>query len=55
MTSEEAKIIWERGKNALERILKHVSVDKIEKLAGKIEDKEFRESFAFKQFMKSLK
>jgi hypothetical protein len=55
MSPEEQKQIWERGKDALERILKHVSVDKVEKLAAKIEDKEFRESFAFKTFMKQLK
>ena len=55
MAPEEKAQIWVRGQDALERILRLVSIDKIEKLATKIEDKEFRESFAFKQFLKSLK
>ncbi len=55
MTQEENAQIWARGQHALDRILRLVSIDKIEKLADKIEDKEFRESFAFKQFLKSLK
>lgn len=52
MSNEE---IWKRGQDALSRILKHVSVDKIEKLADKIEDKDFRRSLKYKMFMNSLK
>lgn len=47
--------IWKRGQDALERILKHVPVDKIEKLADRIDDKSFRNGFQFKAFMASLK
>jgi hypothetical protein len=52
MSNEE---IWKRGQDALARILKHVSVEKIEKLADKVEDKNFRSSLAYKAFINSLK
>lgn len=55
MSPGEREEVWKRGQDALERILKLVPVEKIERLADKIEDKDFRDSFAFKQFMKSLK
>jgi hypothetical protein len=52
MSNEE---IWKRGQDALARILKHVPVEKIEKLADKVEDKDFRSSMKYKMFMNSLK
>jgi hypothetical protein len=55
MTAEEQKEAWRRGQEALARIMKYVSVDKVEKLADKIEDKDFRTSIQFKMFMNSLK
>lgn len=54
MTEEEKKEAWKRGQDALARIMKYVSVEKIERLADKVEDKSFRESLQFKLFMKSL-
>lgn len=55
MTEQEKKEAWERGQKVLERMMRFVSVDKLEKLADKIEDKEFRNSLQFKMFMNSLK
>ena len=54
MTDEEKKLIWERGKNVLEIMLKHVSIEKLEALGEKMKDKSFRESIPFKMFMKTL-
>lgn len=54
MTEEEKKEAWKKGQDALARIMKYVPVSKIEKLAAKIEEKDFREGLQFKMFMKSL-
>ena len=55
LTDREREQMWQRGQDALARIMRHIKVEKIEALADKIEDKDFRESFAFKQFLKTLK
>lgn len=54
MTDEQKKLIWERGQHALAKILKYVSIDKVETLAAKVEQKEFRDSLQYKIFMRSL-
>lgn len=51
---KEQKENWERGKNALFSIMQHVSVNKIERLAEKINDPEFRSSMYFKMFINTL-
>lgn len=55
MSDEEKKLIWERGKNVLEVMLTHISIDKLEALADRVKDKSFRESIQFKMFIKTLK
>lgn len=55
MSEGEKKAAWDRGKTVLARIMKYVSVEKLESLATKIEDPDFRQSMAFKMFMNSLK
>ena len=45
---------WERGKDALHRIMQHVTIEKIEALAAKIENPKFRDSLQFKIFMQTL-
>lgn len=55
LTDREKEQMWQRGQDALARIMKYVSVKKIEALADKIEDADFRDSILFKQFLKTLK
>jgi hypothetical protein len=55
MSDEQKKQAWERGKKVLERMMRYVPVEKLEKLADKIEDKSFRNSLQYKMFMNSLK
>lgn len=55
MSDDQKKQAWERGKKVLERMMRYVPVEKLEKLADKIEDKSFRNSLQYKMFMNSLK
>jgi hypothetical protein len=51
---KEQREQWERGKNALHSIMQHIEVSKIERLADKVNDPEFRSSMYFKMFIQTL-
>lgn len=53
-TPTPIKTDWERGKDALEAILKWVPIEKVEKLSKKINDPAFRKSMQYKIFINSL-
>lgn len=53
-TQPQQKTNWERGKDALERIMKYISVEKLEKLATKVESKEFRSGYQYKIFINTI-
>jgi hypothetical protein len=54
LTEQQQRESWERGKDALHRIMQHVKIEKIEALAAKVENPKFRNSMQFKIFMQTL-
>jgi hypothetical protein len=55
ITDEQRERDWEKAKDLLWRIMRHVELEKLEKLTEKIETKSFREGVTYKMFMNSLK
>jgi hypothetical protein len=53
-TEQIKKTDWQRGEDCLETIMKWVSIDKLEALAKKIDDKDFRKSMQYKLFISTL-
>lgn len=45
---------WERGKDCLEIVLKHFTIEQLEALANNLNDKQFQSSLKYKLLKKTI-